>query len=306
MTSCPSGPSPRLPSCSIRPRIPSTKRGRQEADRQSGDGKQEEFTHEDRLKQRIQRNPKDLTGYDELGNLYLNTDRFAEAEEVFKQKLEASNNDPTVREEIEDVQLRALRSKMVEGGKKAKESGNEADKKEYERLRMTVIEKELDVYTNRCERYPNNLIFRYELAQRYQWKGDIGEAIKQYQIAKADPRKRGMCLINLGECFRAIKQYHLAMNHFEQAVQEIPDREQEYKKLAYYRAGKLAMGLKDLAKAEKYLTTLASMDYTYRDTSDLLERLHRMHGGRGQEGWRASKARGREEEDEDEEESGEE
>ena len=173
----------------------------------SGAGKQEEFTHEDRLKQRIQRNPKDLTGYDELGNLYLNTDRFVEAEEVFKQKLEASNNDPTVREEIEDVQLRALRSKMVEGGKKAKESGNEADKKEYERLRMTVIEKELEVYSNRCERYPNNLIFRYELAQRYQWKGDIGEAIKQYQIAKADPRKRGMCLINLGECFRAIKQY---------------------------------------------------------------------------------------------------
>ena len=97
----------------------------------SGAGKQEEFTHEDRLKQRIQRNPKDLTGYDELGNLYLNTDRFAEAEEVFKQKLAASNNDPTVREEIEDVQLRALRSKMIEGGKKAKESGNEADKKEY-------------------------------------------------------------------------------------------------------------------------------------------------------------------------------
>ncbi len=141
---------------------------------------------------------------------------------------------------------------------------------------MTVIEKELEVYANRCERYPNNLLFRYELGQRYQWKGDLGEAIKQYQIAKADPRKRGMCLINLGECFRAIKppQYHLAMNHFEQAVQEIPDREQEYKKLAYYRAGTLAMGLKDLAKAEKYLTTLASMDYTYRDTSELLGRLH--------------------------------
>ena len=66
------------------------------------------------------------------------------------------------------------------------------------------------------------------------------------------------------------------MNHFEQAVQEIPDRDQENKKLAYCQAGKLAMGLKDLAKAEKYLTTLASMDYTYRDASELLERLHRM------------------------------
>src|SRR5208282_1072100 len=251
-----------------------------EADRKTvskaGPGKPEEFTHEDRLKQRIQRNPKDLLAYDELANLYLNVDRFKEAEEVLEQKLVVTNNDPTVREEIEDVQLKALRTKMTQGDKKAKESGNEADKKEAERLKMTVIEKELDVYRNRCERYPNNLMFHYELARRHQWKGDISEAIKEFQVAKSDPRKRGMCLICLGECFRTIKQFHLAMSHFELAVDEIPDREQEYKKLAHYRAGKLAMGLKDLAKAEKYLTTLASMDYTYKDTSELLERLHRM------------------------------
>ena len=206
-----------------------------------------------------------------------------------------------MREEIEDVQLRALRAKMIEGGKRAKQSGDEADKKEFERLRMTVIDKELEVYRNRCERYPNNLIFRYELAQRYQWKGDVGEAIKQYQIAVHDPRKRGMCLINLGQCFRDIKEYHLAMNHFEQAVQEIPDREQEYKKLAYYRAGKLAMGLKDFPKADKYLTTLASMDYTYRDTSALLERLHRMREeeeGKGGPGDREEKKKKGQDEEE--------
>ena len=176
---------------------------------------------------------------------------------------------------------------------------------EYKQLRMTVIEKELDVYSNRCERYPNNLIFRYELAQRYQWKGDIGEAIKQYQIAVHDPRKRGKCLINLGECFRAIKQFHLAMDHFEQAVQEIPDRDQEEKKLAYYRAGTLAMGLKDLAKADKYLTTLASMDYTYRDTSDLLERLHRMQDEEGKKGGGQVKREDKEKKDDEDEEKGE-
>ncbi len=272
----------------------------------AGAGKQEEFTYEDRLKQRIHRNPKDLTGYDELGNLYLNTDRFVEAEEVFKQKLEASNNDPMVREEIEDVQLRALRAKMVAGGKMAKESGNEADKKEYQRLRMTVIEKELDVYKNRCEHYPNNLIFRYELALRYQMKHDYGAAIREYQVAKADPRKRGMCLINLGECFRAIKEYHLAMSHFEQAVEEVPDREQEAKKLAYYRAGTLAMGLKDLPKADKYLTTLASMDYIYRDTSKLLDHLHKMREEEEKKGGGEGEREEKEKEDQEDDESGEE
>jgi tetratricopeptide (TPR) repeat protein len=255
----------------------------------SGGGKKEEFTHEDRLQQRIERNPKDLAAYDELANLYINTDRFPQAEAVLRKKLDATNNDPTVREEIEDVQLKALRTKMIVGGNKAKESGNEADKKEFERQKMTLIEKELEVYRNRCERYPNNLLFHYELALRHQMKGDIGEAIKEYQVAKADPRKRGMCLINLGACFRGIKQYQLAMRHYEEAVVEIPDREQEAKKEAYRQAGKLAMALKDLAKADKYLSTLASMDYTYKDISELLARLHKMKEEEGKKGGGADK-----------------
>jgi tetratricopeptide (TPR) repeat protein len=242
----------------------------------SSSGKKEDFTHEDRLQQRINRNPKDIAAYDELVALFANTDRFEEAEAVLKQKLEISNNDPTVREEIEDLQLKAMRTRWTAQDVKAKASGNEADKKETERLRKIVIEKELDVYRNRCERYPNNLIFHYELALRYQLKGDVGEAIKEYQIAKADPRKRGLCLIRLAECFRAIKEFDLAMRHNEQAVEEIPDREQETKKEAYRQAGKLAMYLKDLAKAEKYLTTLASMDYTYKDVAKLLAHLQKL------------------------------
>ena len=85
------------------------------------------------------------------------------------------------------------------------------------------------------------------------------------------------------------------MNHYEQAIQDIPDREQETRKWPTIKAGKLAMGLKDLAKADKYLTTLASMDYTYRDTSELLERLHRMKDEEGKKGGGQEKARGREE-----------
>ena len=72
------------------------------------------------------------------------------------------------------------------------------------------------------------------------------------------------------------------------------------------------MGLKDLVKAEKYLTTLASMDYTYRDTSDILERLHHMleedkgkppEGQEDKEGDEGENPEGRKKKDEDDEES---
>ena len=83
-------------------------------------------------------------------------------------------------------------------------------------------------------------------------------------------------MLYLGDCFYAIKQYALAMCHYEQAIQDIPDRDQDNKKKAYFKAGKLALGLKDIAKADKLLTTLASMDYQFPRISEFLEHLKKM------------------------------
>jgi tetratricopeptide (TPR) repeat protein len=242
----------------------------------AGGAKPEELTYEDRLKLRIQRSPKDLAAYDELANLHLNVDNYDKALEVLNQKLAAANNDVAVQETIEDVQLKALRSKWIEADAKAKKSGKEADVEEVKAIRATLVERELQTYRNRCERYPNNLAFRFELGRRYQLKGDIGDAIRELQVAKADPRKRGVCMLYLGDCFYAIKQYALAMSHYETAITDIPDRDQDNKKKAHFKAGTLALGLKDLVKADKYLSTLASMDYTYPRISERLEQLKKM------------------------------
>ena len=241
----------------------------------SGGTKPEELTHEDRLKLRIQRNPKDVAGYDELAGLYLNVENFEKALEVLTQKLAVTNNDVTVQETIEDVQLKALRSQWIEADGKAKKTGKAADAEAVKVVRTELIEKELQTYRNRCERYPNNLEFRFQLGHRYLLNGNVSEAIKELQVARADPRKRGVCMLYLGDCFYAIKQYALAMSHYEQATQDIPDRDQDNKKKAYFKVGKLALGLKDLARADKYLTTLASMDYQYPRISEMLEHLKR-------------------------------
>ncbi|OHB66649.1 MAG: hypothetical protein A2V70_13345 [Planctomycetes bacterium RBG_13_63_9] len=63
------------------------------------------------------------------------------------------------------------------------------------------------------------------------------------------------------------------MSHYEQAVEDIPDRDAEHKKDALHRAGKLAFTLGNLKTAEKHLTTLASLDFSYKDVSDLLDKL---------------------------------
>jgi tetratricopeptide (TPR) repeat protein len=80
----------------------------------------------------------------------------------------------------------------------------------------------------------------------------------------------------LGVCFQQIKQPRLAMRHYEEAVQEIPDREEDAKKQALYYAGRLALGLKDRDTANKHLTTLAQLDFGYKDVAALLDKVEQL------------------------------
>jgi tetratricopeptide (TPR) repeat protein len=172
--------------------------------------------------------------------------------------------------------MRHLRQKLAEAEKKAEQTGREEDQQRVQELKQQLFEKDLEFCKGRVARFPTNLTFKYELAVRYQLLGRYKEAIGEYQQAQADPKRKGVCLLNLGQCFQGIKQYGLAMRHYEAAVQEIPDRDASNKKKALYLAGKLALALKDLDAGERYLTTLAGMDFSYKDVSALLDKISQL------------------------------
>jgi tetratricopeptide (TPR) repeat protein len=102
------------------------------------------------------------------------------------------------------------------------------------------------------------------------------EAIPLLQKAQLDPRRKGEVLLNLGECFQQIKQIKLAMSNYEAAIEAILPADEDRKKLSLYRAGVLAMGLKDWPKAEKHLSELAGLDFAYKDVSDRLDKLEKL------------------------------
>ena len=99
------------------------------------------------------------------------------------------------------------------------------------------------------------------------------DAIRELQSARNDPRRKGSCLLALGQCFQQIGQYPLAMDHYQMAIEEIPDRDAKNKKKALYLAGKLALGLNDLENADKHLKVLAGLEFTYKDVPALLDKL---------------------------------
>ncbi|MFM7184711.1 MAG: tetratricopeptide repeat protein [Planctomycetota bacterium] len=225
------------------------------------------------LRQAIAKNPADVDAYLELADVLERDATVDEAEQVLRKALDASGNDLKVREHVEDRQLRWGKHKLMFAEKRLATDDTPENRSAVERLRQAQVRHEIEVFTARCERYPENLTWKYELAMRLKAAGSYPEAIRQFQESMKDARRRGAVSLELGECFQKIKQYQLAMQNYQAAVEALTDRELELRKRALYRAGVLASGLDDVDAARKYLSLLAGLDFGYRDVAQRLDKL---------------------------------
>ena len=234
------------------------------------------LTPEKRLEKAIAKDPADVSNYVQLAELHQSNEDFAQAEEVLNRALEASGGELAIRERLEDVQIRRKRQQVNQAKSRAASEKTSEAVELYRKLVSDLNRFEIELYTARSDRYPNNLAHRFELGVRLKRAEMYREAIKPLQAAREEPRLKGEVLLNLGECFQQIKQYKLAMSNYEAAVGAISDRSSDSKKLALYRAGCLAMALKDLDRAEEYLTELAGMEFDFKDVAERLDKISQL------------------------------
>jgi tetratricopeptide (TPR) repeat protein len=230
-------------------------------------------TEEQKLERAIKKDPSDVSLYIQLADLHARQERYDEAEEVLQRAFQASGGDLNIREKLEDAHLRRMREKVVQAKEQIKQDNSEEAKNLHQQAAAELERAELEYYAARADRYPQNLALRYELAVRLQRIGKFSEAIKYLQECRSEPQHKGEVLLHLGECFQAIKQYRLAMTHFEDALETIPERNQDAFKLALYRAGRLALDMNNLESAEEHLGKLAGLDYSYLDVAELLDKV---------------------------------
>jgi tetratricopeptide (TPR) repeat protein len=236
------------------------------------------------LTQSLRDNPADVEGTLELADLFEQDGRIDEAEKLLARALSASGNELKVREHVEDRQLRWAKSKVMIAEQRLATSDTPEHRETVDKLKRAQLRQELEVFGARCSRYPENLTWKYELALRLKAAGKFPEAIRHFQEALKDVRRKGAISLELGECFQSIKQYPLAMQNYEAAVEVLTDRELDLRKRALYRAGVLAAGLKDLDAAQKHLSAVAGLDYGYRDVAERLDKLRSAKDNGGPEG----------------------
>jgi tetratricopeptide (TPR) repeat protein len=232
------------------------------------------LTPEDRHKEAIAKDPASIEAYFRLADHYLHEGRLDDAEQVLETAQQASGGgDLQVRERLEDLQMRRAAGQSAAALQLFQNQPTADVKALLDRARVQANQVELEVYAARADRDPQNPRLQFELGLRLKRAGKTKPAITAFQAARSDPKRKALVLLELGECFQKIEQYKLALAHYEQSVEAAAAGDEEVRKLALYRAGVLATGLRELDRADRHLSELAGMDYGYRDVSDRLDKI---------------------------------
>lgn len=249
----------------------------------------EEISLEEKLRREIKRHPEEVTAYQALADHYVKEENFQAAIEVMEEGVQATGGAIKAREYLEDMQVLEYKRKLLVAERRARDevkanqtAAEKSTKAQelFKRMKRELNQRELEMFAGRCERNPSLHGLKYEFGLRLKRAGKYNEAVTQFQEARAEPRKVAASNLEIGECFQQIKQYKLAMKAYGEAVESAGHWDEAVKKLALYRAGWLAKGLKDYETADRYLTELAGLDFGYKDVSALLDEVskHRENG----------------------------
>ena len=228
------------------------------------------------LQRAIRKDPASKDNYLKLADYYKREGKLLETEAAYRKALEVvGGGDLGIREMVEDSQLEVLRHNL---NLAKEEAANNPDKPELRKtagaLAAELMQREIEVFSTRSERYPADMRLKFDLASRYMKLAKWQLAIPLFQAATSDQRIKGESLIQLGQCFMYDKKLKLAYRQFETAIPLIShDTQPDLYKTLFYSMGRLCEEMKDIAGAEKHYLEVLAVDYSYRDTVARLEKL---------------------------------
>ena len=229
------------------------------------------------LRRMVRKEPTNVAHYQKLGDYFRREGKLEDAQKTYKLALDVSG-DPNIREQMEDVELdMARRNLNFAKESAARDRDNPASREIVVELANELLSQEIEVFSRRVDRYPNDLKLKHELSKRFMRAKKFDKAIPLLQAASKDIRLEAQVLASLGSCFLAKKQNNLAKRQFEKALEKLTstDNPIPYKECHYY-LGRLAQEAADLPTAEKHYTEILAIDYDYKDVAS---RLNDIQGG---------------------------
>jgi tetratricopeptide (TPR) repeat protein len=224
------------------------------------------------LRKKLEADPTNTGIYLQLVVLYRRNSDLDEARAVLREGLAATGNAFELAVEQADLEIEPFRRNLAIAEERLRQSPDDAELRTLQgRLRKEINARELELFRQKADRYPTEMGHRFEVGVRLFRAGQIDEAIKELQAARADPRHRWQSLLALGRCFKARNNWRLAQRNFEEALRYLPAGEKDSRKdiLFELAVGQAEAG--DLPRAVDVATELANIDFGYRDIGQKLD-----------------------------------
>jgi predicted Zn-dependent protease len=211
---------------------------------------------------RLQNEPDNLKLVRSLAELYTQKKQFEPALALYDRiKNSEMGNDPSLETAIANTIVRRFDYQLEQLNPFAPDRDAQAAAIQAEKLNFQMAECQ-----KRVEKYPTDLMIRFEMGQLYLQAGKIGEAIQEFQKAQGNPHKRLLAMNFLAQCYAKRKMFDLAARTLQNAIKEKPGFDDEKKDLIYNLGCVLeSMGKKE--EAIEQFKLIYEMDIGYKDVA---------------------------------------
>jgi tetratricopeptide (TPR) repeat protein len=223
------------------------------------------------LQARIDADPTTANTYLQLSALLRRAGQLDQARAILYKGLGPTGNNFELTSELADLEIEPFRQNLAITEERLNENPDEELRRIRIRLLKEINTRELDLFRQKADRYPTDLSYRFEMGVRLLRAGQVDEAIKELQAARADPRQHWRCLLYLGHCFKTRNNWRLARRNFEEALQNLPPSEDAARKELYFQLASGCAEAGDMADAVNFGNELANLDFGYRDIGQLLD-----------------------------------
>jgi tetratricopeptide (TPR) repeat protein len=218
-------------------------------------------------KGKLQREPDNINYRRALSDYLTRAERFDEALAVLTEVQQTTGRaDPQLDRNISLVRARKFDHDIV----KLKAAGDTAGAEALTKEKDVFL---LDDAVDRVKRYPNDLQFHYELGVLLYERGNLNEAVQEFQQSQRNPQRRIRSLYYMAMCFRQKKQYDIAMEQLQKAASELFIMDDTKKDICYEMAQiSELMGQRD--KAIAFYKEIYSVDISYKDVANKIEKAY--------------------------------
>jgi tetratricopeptide (TPR) repeat protein len=180
--------------------------------------------------------------------------------------------DPSLEKAISDLVL-----KRFDYNASLLDASDPAQAEQIDQLRRERAAFQIEDTRKRAEKYPTDLLIKFELGVLYLQAGKVSEAIQEFQKAQGNPNKRLSSMMYLAQCFSARNMNDLAARKLKEALKEKPAFDEEKKEMVY----QLGCVLEKMNKKEEAIEQFKQIyetDIGYKDVAAKVDAYYSSQG----------------------------